>query len=131
MESTDLIPLDGDVSRITRRGEEFKDLHEALQRNLQTYLTLTMDAVAGVHHKVKTSHVADASRQMVCFTFFLTVIVSDRISDFGEPEEKIKIVDDLCWDTQIQDVSRRLLVPSSTRCGDCSVIQYQFVCYPS
>jgi Nup93/Nic96. len=69
MESTDLIPLDGDVAKITRRAEEFKDLHESLQRNLQTYLPLTMDALAAVHQKVKASFVADATRQMVrdCF----------------------------------------------------------------
>ena len=65
MESIDLIPLDGDVAKITRRAEEFKDLHEALQRNLQTYLPLTMDALAAIHQKVKVSHVADATRQMV------------------------------------------------------------------
>lgn len=65
MESTDLIPLDGDVAKITRRAEEFKDLHESLQRNLQTYLPLTMDALAGVHQKVKASIVADATRQTV------------------------------------------------------------------
>jgi len=65
MESIDLIPLDGDVAKITRRAEEFKDLHEALQRNLQNYLPLTMDALAAVHQKVKVSHVADATRQMV------------------------------------------------------------------
>jgi nuclear pore complex protein Nup93 len=65
MESTDLIPLDGDVAKITRRAEEFKDLHESLQRNLQAYLTLTMDALAGVHQKTKVSPMADATRQMV------------------------------------------------------------------
>jgi nuclear pore complex protein Nup93 len=65
MESTDLIPLDGDVAKITRRAEEFRDLHESLQRNLPTYLTLTMDAIAGLHQKVKHSMVADATRQMV------------------------------------------------------------------
>jgi nuclear pore complex protein Nup93 len=65
MESTDLIPLDGDVGKITRRAEEFKDLHEALQRNLQTYLPLTMDALAGVHQKTKSSlGPGDATRQM-------------------------------------------------------------------
>jgi len=64
MESIDLIPLDGDVAKITRRAEEFKDLHEALQRNLQTYLPLTMEALAAFHHNVKMSHVADATRQM-------------------------------------------------------------------
>jgi len=67
MQSTDLIPLDGDVAKITRRAEEFKDLHESLQRNLQTYLTLTMDALAGVHQKTKTSAMADSTRQMVNF----------------------------------------------------------------
>ncbi|KAJ2926873.1 hypothetical protein H1R20_g10202, partial [Candolleomyces eurysporus] len=63
MESTDLIPLSGDMAKITRRAEEFKDLHEALQRNLQTYLTLTMDALAGIHYRIKNSVVADATRQ--------------------------------------------------------------------
>ncbi|KAJ7590534.1 nucleoporin-interacting protein NIC96 [Mycena floridula] len=64
MEAIDLIPLEGDVAKITRRAEEFKDLHESLQRNLPTYLTLTMDAIAGVHQRVKHSMVADATRQM-------------------------------------------------------------------
>ncbi|KAG6831646.1 hypothetical protein H0H92_008723 [Tricholoma furcatifolium] len=64
MESTELIPLSGDVAKITRRAEEFKDLHEALQRNLQTYLPLTMEALAGVHQRIKSSVVADATRQM-------------------------------------------------------------------
>lgn len=72
MESIDLIPMDGDVSKITRRGEEFRDLPEALQRNLQTFLTLTMDALAGVHHKVKGSFVADANKQMVRPRFLKT-----------------------------------------------------------
>jgi nuclear pore complex protein Nup93 len=55
MESTDPIPLDGDVAKITRRAEEFKDLHEALQRNLQMYLLLTMAALASVYQKVKAN----------------------------------------------------------------------------
>ncbi|KAH7884023.1 Nup93/Nic96-domain-containing protein [Phlebopus sp. FC_14] len=64
MESTDLIPLDGDVAKITRRAEEFKDLHDALQRNLHVYLPLTMDALAAVHHAAKASAVAEPTRQM-------------------------------------------------------------------
>ncbi|KAF4572443.1 Nuclear pore protein [Pleurotus pulmonarius] len=64
MEGTDLIPLDGDISKTTRRAEEFKDLHESLQRNLQVYLPLTMDALAGVHQRVKASIIADSTRQM-------------------------------------------------------------------
>lgn len=64
MESTDLIPLTGDVAKTTRRAEEFKDLHETLQRNLQTYLTLTMDALAAIQQRVKSSAVGDTTRQM-------------------------------------------------------------------
>ncbi|KAF8170381.1 nucleoporin-interacting protein NIC96 [Pholiota molesta] len=52
LESTDLIPL------------RVPDLHPALQKNLQTYLTLTMDALQGVHQRVKSSMVADANKQM-------------------------------------------------------------------
>jgi len=66
MESTDLIPLSGDISKITKRAEEFKDLHESLQRNLQTYLVLTMDALAGIHQKTKHAALPDATRQLVC-----------------------------------------------------------------
>ena len=66
MESTDLIPMDGDVARITRRAEEFRDLPEALQRNLQTFLTITMDALATAHQKVKSSMTAEANKQTVC-----------------------------------------------------------------
>lgn len=65
MESIDLIPMDGEVGKITRRAEEFRDLPEALQRNLQTFLTLTMDALSIVHQKVKSSMAAEATRQMV------------------------------------------------------------------
>ncbi|PPQ99599.1 hypothetical protein CVT24_005175 [Panaeolus cyanescens] len=64
MESTDLIPLAGDVAKTTRRAEEFRELHESVQKNLQTYLTLTMDALAGVHQRVKVSMVADTTKQV-------------------------------------------------------------------
>ncbi|KAH9938956.1 nucleoporin-interacting protein NIC96 [Epithele typhae] len=63
MESTDLIPLEADVAKITKRAEEFKDLPDALQRNLQTFLQLTMDVLAAVHQKVKASSLPEASRQ--------------------------------------------------------------------
>lgn len=73
MESTDLVPLDGDVAKINRRAEEFKELHDSLQRNLHAYLPLAMDAIAGVYQKVKASSTPDASRQMVG-PRFLTVL---------------------------------------------------------
>jgi nuclear pore complex protein Nup93 len=81
VESTDLVPLDGDVAKINRRAEEFKELHDSLQRNLHTYLPLTMDAIAGVYQKVKASNTPDASRQMVeanflaCFRINLTCFI--------------------------------------------------------
>ena len=65
MESTDLIPMDGDVAKITKRAEEFRELPDALQRNLQTFLTLTMDILAAVHQKAKASSLPDVTRQMV------------------------------------------------------------------
>ena len=65
MESTDLVPMDGDVAKITKRAEEFRELPDALQRNLQTFLTLTMDILAAVHQKVKNSSLPDVLRQSV------------------------------------------------------------------
>ncbi len=60
--------MDGDISRVSRKAEEFRELHESLQHNLQTYLPLTMDVLAALHQRVKTSAVADASRQLVRFS---------------------------------------------------------------
>ena len=62
MESTNLIPLTGDIAKIMRHAEEFRDLHESLQKNLQTYLMLTMDALAYVYQRVKALIVADATK---------------------------------------------------------------------
>jgi hypothetical protein len=121
MESTDLVPLDGDVSRITRRGEEFKDLHEALQRNLQTYLTLTLDVIAGVHQKVKSSLVPDATRQMVSSSSSLPFVYINSTADSWKLEKEIKIFDDLCRNIEISHVARRLLVPRAIRRGNRSL----------
>ena len=71
MESTDLIPMEADVAKITKRAEEFKDLPDALQRNLQTFLALIMDIIAAVHRKIKNSSLPEAQRQMVCVLYAL------------------------------------------------------------
>lgn len=91
MESTDLIPLNGDVAKITRRAEEFKDMHEALQRNLQTYLPLTMDALAGAHQRVKSTMVADATRQMVCYRPFLRACLKLPMVRRWLPSERSRV----------------------------------------
>lgn len=75
VESTDLVPLDGDVAKINRRAEEFKELHDSLQRNLHTYLPLAMDAIVGVYQKLKASpNAVDASRQMVRANFLCVLM---------------------------------------------------------
>jgi hypothetical protein len=85
---------------ITRRAEEFKDLHKALQRNLQTYLPLTMDALAAVHQKVKVSHVADATRQMVRVNIQQVIVrlLTVEVIDIDITQEEVKITHDLCRD---------------------------------
>ena len=113
MQSTDLIPLDGDVAKITRRAEEFKDLHESLQRNLQTYLTLTMDALAGVHQKTKMSAMADSTRQMVRFSpmaFRLSANRHATLADLDCSPEEVEILDGLRWNTEIPHVAGCLFV---------------------
>ena len=78
MESTELVPMDGDVAKIQRRAEEFRDLPEALQRNLQTFLTLIMDILASAHQKAKTSLMSEATRQAVS-----ALVLVRRAADSG------------------------------------------------
>ena len=84
------------MAKITRRAEEFRDLHDALQRNLQSYLSLTMDCIAAVYQRTKASGVSDSSRQAVRHTLPVSMYGSDypplepRIS-----EEDVTIVDDV------------------------------------
>ncbi|KAF8624791.1 hypothetical protein AX15_005680 [Amanita polypyramis BW_CC] len=99
MESTDLIPLSGDVAKVTKRAEEFKDLHDALQRNLHVYLQLTMDTLAGVHQKIKSSVVPETTRQMLI-----------PRPDLGKYTKEIKILDGVCRNTEVQDVARHLFI---------------------
>ena len=84
MESTDLIPLNGDVAKITKRAEEFKELHDALQRNLHVYLQLTMDSLAGVHQKIKSSVVPESTRQMVSIKFICQGPVLSILADTSQ-----------------------------------------------
>ena len=125
MEHTGLIPLDGDVTKITRKAEEFKDLHEALQRNLQTYLTLTMDAIAGIHQKLKAAGYADATRLSVsvpCFYQYPTALnYWLRLLDTSGTPEKVAFADDVCGHPQISYVSGRVLVPCPAGRGDLFV----------
>ncbi|KAL1745889.1 Nup93/Nic96-domain-containing protein [Schizophyllum fasciatum] len=51
LDSTDLLVVDNDMAKISKRAEEFKDLHEALQRNFPLYTRLYMDIL----HQIKQS----------------------------------------------------------------------------
>lgn len=94
------------MAKINRRAEEFKDLHDALQRNLQTYLPLAMDAIAGVYQKVKASNVPDASRQMVCDQFLSIVAFLTPFGiDTRSAEEEIAFFDGVCWDAALSPIS--------------------------
>jgi hypothetical protein len=125
MESTELIPLAADIAKTTRRAEEFKDLHQSLQRNLQTYLTLTMDALAGVHQRAKNASMADTTRQIVSCKQLLNYSFTDDVglgwTDFVEREEKVAVADGVCWYPEISHVARRVFVPCQAGCRDCFV----------
>ena len=69
MESIDLVPLDGDISKITRRAEDLKDWPDSIQQNLQTLLTLTMDLLAITHRRVKNSMGTEGSKQAVSIIY--------------------------------------------------------------
>ena len=122
MEATDLLPMDGDVAKITRRAEEFRDLPEAVQRNLQVFLTLTMDSLASAHQKVKTSANPESLRQMVSNMCFMPAKNAKWSADSGHASQKITVNYDFCRYSQIPNVSRCVFVPCATGCGDCSVV---------
>ena len=136
-----MLPLSGDVGKITRRAEEFRDLHESLQKNLQTYLSLTMDALDGVHKRVKASMVADATRQMVRRSLLNRMALELTTIDLDQPPQKVSFVDGVCGYSQISHVPRRIFVFGETGCGDFAVKsrpclcitdhhEFLFCCYP-
>ncbi|KAI5120231.1 hypothetical protein M0805_000045 [Coniferiporia weirii] len=65
IESTDLVPFEGDTAKLNRRAAEFEvSHHDAVKRNLPTYLPLTMEILSELHQKVKHSAMAEASKKM-------------------------------------------------------------------
>ena len=115
--------MEADVAKITKRAEEFRDLPDALQRNLQTFLTLTMDILAAVHAKVKASSLPEVSRQTVSVSLLDTVlyarlkpVVDDRCA-----AQEVACAHHLRGEPQVQDVARRVLVSRAAGCGDRAV----------
>ncbi|THH11355.1 hypothetical protein EW145_g702 [Phellinidium pouzarii] len=65
IESTDLVPFEGDTGKLNRRAAEFEmTYHDAVKRNLPTYLPLTMEILSELHLKVKNTAMAEASKKM-------------------------------------------------------------------
>lgn len=125
MESTDLIPMDGDVAKITKRAEEFRELPDALQRNLQTFLALTMDVLAAVHQKVKASSLPDVTRQAVRVPYPTPAHKLETLTvptDSSRAPQKVQVAHHICWEPQVQDVTRCILVSCTTGRGDRAVI---------
>jgi nuclear pore complex protein Nup93 len=54
--------LDGDVTVITKRAEEFKDHDDAITRNVHVFLPLTMDILHKQHEIIKRSVYSDPGR---------------------------------------------------------------------
>lgn len=66
IETTDLVPFEGDAARLNRRAAEFETAHhDAVKRNLPTYLPLTMEILSGLHQKTKNSPAEYASKKLV------------------------------------------------------------------
>ena len=125
--------MDADVAKITKRAEEFRELPDALQRNLQTFLTLTMDILAAVHQKVKNSSLPDVLRRSVrlsynvcqlAFAGLYAIPDCSRVHslDSGFATQKIKVSHHLCWEPQVQDVAGRVFVSRKAGRRDCFVI---------
>ena len=124
LESTNLVPLGGDMVKITKRAEEFKELHESVQRNLQVYLSLTMDTLAGVHQKVKSMSAADTTRQMVCISSLLTTYQHVHHAydlDTCFHSQKVEVGDGVCGYAQVSHVTRCVLVSCATGRGNCAL----------
>ena len=82
-----------------------------------------MDALAGVHQKVKTSVVPDSTRQMVSRLFIDgSKGALNLFLDSSSSSTEVKIAYDLRRDTKIPYVCRCVLLPRPVRCRDCVVI---------
>jgi nuclear pore complex protein Nup93 len=122
MERTGLVPLDGDVARVARRADEVAGLHDALQRNLPAYLTLTMDLVADMYARVKAARGTDNATLVVRTRArrrdeTLTTDLAD--ARLAPPEVTLAARVRGC--AQVPDGAGRVCAPCAAGCGDLSV----------
>lgn len=77
MEASQLFPLDGDLTTVTKFSEDFKNQDETIVRNLHIFLPLTMDILHKQHDIVKSTAQSEPSRQPVRTNFFFSIRISD------------------------------------------------------
>jgi nuclear pore complex protein Nup93 len=65
IQSSGLVPLEGDIPTLTRKAEEFKEENEAITRNMSEILLLTMNILYGIHQRAKQSLFAQSSRHNI------------------------------------------------------------------
>ncbi|KAF8572548.1 hypothetical protein K439DRAFT_1378281, partial [Ramaria rubella] len=63
IKSSNLVPLDGDITTITKRAEEFRDQDQSISRNLHVFLPLTMDVLHRQHENITRSIYSESGRQ--------------------------------------------------------------------
>src|SRR3954469_15567295 len=68
MEQLNLIPLEGDMTAITRKAEDFREMDEAISRNFSEILVQTMTCLSKVYNTLKESPYGDLGRQAVSMT---------------------------------------------------------------
>jgi hypothetical protein len=123
IESTDLVPFEGDTAKLNRRAAEFESTyHESIKRNLPAYLPLTMETLSELHKKTKTSSMNEASKKMVSISAShamsppVGIYWSRRTHalapiGFRHPACKIKILGDVRRHAAVPDASGSVLVP--------------------
>ena len=66
VESTGLVPFEGDAAKLNRRAAEFESKYEdSVKRNLPVYLPLTMEILSELHKKVKNSSMTEPAKKLV------------------------------------------------------------------
>lgn len=67
MDSTGLVPLEGDAAKLNRRAAEFEASYDdSVKRNLPVYLPLTMELLSELHAGIKGAKFNDVNKKMVC-----------------------------------------------------------------
>lgn len=63
IEASQLFPLDGDLTTVTKFSEDFKNHDETIVRNLHIFLPLTMAILHKQHDNIKTTAHSEPERQ--------------------------------------------------------------------